>query len=142
MYGYTCANDVTDRAAQAADTLWTEAKSQDTFTPLGPWITTDLDPTDTEVLLGDGNGDGPSAGTADLARGVVDVLVYLTSVMTLHPGDVVLTGAPGPSRRLRPGGRSHVTVPGIGTLTNPVTVESPAEFAVEAAPIAVLAGVH
>ncbi len=145
VFGYTCANDVTDRAAQAADSLWTEAKSADTFTPLGPWIRTDLDPADIEVLLGDDDGVGPFAGTRDLARSVVEVLVYLTSVMTLHPGDVVLTGAPGPSRRLRPGGRSHVNIPGIGTLTNPVAVNGvalPVETAVEAAVDAALAGVR
>ena len=51
VYGYTCANDVTDRSAQATDSLWTEAKSRDTFTPLGPWINTDLDPSDVPVLL-------------------------------------------------------------------------------------------
>ena len=51
VYGYTCANDVTDRAAQASDSLWTEAKSRDSFTPLGPWIRTDLDPADLPVRL-------------------------------------------------------------------------------------------
>ena len=90
-------------------------------------------------------GVGPPAGTRDLARNVIEVLVYLTSMMTLHPGDVVLTGAPGPSRRLRPGGRSHVNIPGIGTLTNPVAVNGVApavETAVEAAVDAALAGVR
>lgn len=120
VFGYTCANDVTDRAAQASDSLWTEAKSRDTYTPLGPWICTDLDPTDLTVQLGDDTGLGPRASTAGLARGVVDVLIYLSSVMTLHPGDVVLVGAAGPSRRLCPGGISRIIVPAIGELTNPV----------------------
>ena len=53
VYGYTCANDVTDRAAQASDSLWTEGKSRDSFTPLGPWIRTDLDPADVSVRLSD-----------------------------------------------------------------------------------------
>jgi 2-keto-4-pentenoate hydratase/2-oxohepta-3-ene-1,7-dioic acid hydratase in catechol pathway len=120
VFGYTCANDVTDRAAQASDSLWTEAKSRDTYTPLGPWIRTDLDPADLAIQLGDDTGLGPPASTAGLARGVVDVLVYLSSVMTLRPGDVVLAGAAGPSRRLRPGGISRVIVPAIGELANPV----------------------
>ena len=120
VFGYTCANDVTDRAAQVSDSLWTEAKSRDTYTPLGPWIRTDLDPTDLAIQLGDDTGLGPPASTSGLARGVVDVLVYLSSVMTLHPGDVVLAGAAGPSRRLRPGGTSRIIVPAIGELTNPV----------------------
>jgi 2-keto-4-pentenoate hydratase/2-oxohepta-3-ene-1,7-dioic acid hydratase in catechol pathway len=120
VFGYTCANDVTDRAAQASDSLWTEAKSRDTYTPLGPWIRTDLDPADLAIQLGDDTGLDPPASTAGLARGVVDVLVYLSSVMTLHPGDVVLAGAAGASRRLRPGGISRVIVPAIGELANPV----------------------
>jgi 2-keto-4-pentenoate hydratase/2-oxohepta-3-ene-1,7-dioic acid hydratase in catechol pathway len=120
VFGYTCANDVTDRAAQASDSLWTEAKSRDTYTPLGPWIRTDLHPADLSVQLGDDTGLDPPASTAGLARGVVDVLVYLSSVMTLHPGDVVLAGAAGASRRLRPGGISRVIVPAIGELANPV----------------------
>jgi 2-keto-4-pentenoate hydratase/2-oxohepta-3-ene-1,7-dioic acid hydratase in catechol pathway len=120
VFGYTCANDVTDRAAQASDSLWTQAKSRDTYTPLGPWIRTDLDPTDLAIQLGDDTGLGPWASTAGLARGVVDVLTYLTSVMTLHPGDVVLAGAAGPSRRLRAGGISRIIVPAIGELINPV----------------------
>ncbi|MDT2009383.1 fumarylacetoacetate hydrolase family protein [Rhodococcus opacus] len=120
VFGYTCANDVTDRAAQASDSLWTEAKSRDTYTPLGPWIRTDLDPTDLTIQLGDDTGLGPRASTAGLARGVVDVLIYLSSLMTLHPSDVVLVGAAGPSRRLRTGGISRIIVPAIGELTNPV----------------------
>jgi 2-keto-4-pentenoate hydratase/2-oxohepta-3-ene-1,7-dioic acid hydratase in catechol pathway len=80
VYGYTCANDVTDRA-QASDSLWTEARSPDTFTPLGPWMRTDLDPVDVEVRLGDDGGEGRPASTSDLARNVAEVLVYVTSVM-------------------------------------------------------------
>lgn len=120
IYGYTAVNDVTDRAAQRRDGRWTEAKSRDTFTPLGPWIARDLDPAAVTIRLGDGAGLGPAAVIADLARDVVEVLVYLTSVLTLHPGDVVLLGAPGPSRRLRPGGQTRVVVDGLGELTNPV----------------------
>ena len=118
VYGYTCANDVTDRAAQHSDSRWTEAKSRDTFTPLGPWIRTDLDPAAVPVLLSNDQDLGTPASTRGLALGVVDVLVYLSSIMTLHPGDVVLTGAPG--RSLTPGGTSTVAIPGIGELTNPV----------------------
>lgn len=121
VFGYTCANDVTDRAAQASDSLWTEAKSPDTFTPLGPWIRTDLDPDDMQITVGDDDGSSPVSRTSGLARGVAEVLVYLSSVMTLHPGDVVLTGAPGPGRALRPGRTSRIAIPGIGVLANPVT---------------------
>jgi len=122
VYGYTCANDVTDRAAQASDSLWTEAKSRDSFTPLGPWIRTDLDPANVTVQLSDDQHPGTPASTRDLARSVTEVLVYLTSIMTLHPGDVVLTGAPGPSLRLTSGGVSRVSIPAIGELLNPVVL--------------------
>ena len=133
VYGYTCANDVTDRAAQASDSLWTEAKSRDSFTPIGPWIRTDLDPADISVRLSDDQQPGTQASTRGLARGVTEVLVYLTSIMTLHPGDVVLTGAPGPSLRLAPGGISRVDIPAIGDLLNPVVL---AQNAIPAADLA------
>lgn len=120
VFGYTIGNDVTDRAAQASDSRWTEAKSRDTYTPLGPWIRTDLDPADLRIELGDNDTMGPEASTAGLARGIIEVLVYLTSIMTLYPGDVILTGAAGPSHRLRPGAVSRILVPGIGVLANPV----------------------
>jgi 2-keto-4-pentenoate hydratase/2-oxohepta-3-ene-1,7-dioic acid hydratase in catechol pathway len=120
VYGYTCVNDVTDRAAQESDSRWTEAKSRDTFTPIGPWIRTDIDPADLTVQLSDDQQPGTPASTRGLARSVAEVLVYLTSIMTLHPGDVVLTGAPGPSLRLVPGGITRVWIPAIGELQNPV----------------------
>jgi 2-keto-4-pentenoate hydratase/2-oxohepta-3-ene-1,7-dioic acid hydratase in catechol pathway len=131
VYGYTCANDVTDRAAQASDSLWTEGKSRDSFTPLGPWIRTDLDPADVPVRLSDDQQPGTPASTRGLARGVTEVLVYLTSIMTLHPGDVVLTGAPGPSLRLAPGGISKVTIPTIGELVNSVVLAETASAAMD-----------
>ena len=122
VYGYTCANDVTDRAAQSSDSLWTEAKSRDSFTPIGPWIRTDLDPADVTVHLSDDKDPGIPSSTTGLARTVTEVLVYLTSIMTLHPGDVVLAGAPGASLRLIPGGISRVSIPAIGELLNPVVL--------------------
>jgi len=122
VYGYTCANDVTDRAAQASDSLWTEAKSRDSFTPLGPWIRTDLDPANVTVQLSDDQHPGTPASTRGLARSVTEVLVYLTSIMTLQPGDVVLAGAPGPSLRLTSSGVSRVSIPAIGELLNPVVL--------------------
>jgi 2-keto-4-pentenoate hydratase/2-oxohepta-3-ene-1,7-dioic acid hydratase in catechol pathway len=120
VYGYTIGNDVTDRHAQATEDRWTEAKSRDTYTPLGPWIRTDVDPSDLTIRLGDDDGPTSEGSTSSLARGVADVLVYITSVLTLHPGDVVLAGAPGPGHRLRPGAVSRVLVPAIGELANPV----------------------
>ncbi len=120
VWGYTAANDVTAREQQVSDGQWTRGKGHDTFCPLGPWIETDLDPADLrvrcevdEVLRQDGN-------TRDLISDVPTVLAFITSFMTLLPGDVVLTGTPAGVGPLVPGSTVSVEVEGVGTLTNPV----------------------
>ena len=120
VWGYTAANDVTAREQQRSDGQWTRGKGHDTFCPLGPWIETDLDPANLrvrcevdEVLRQDGN-------TRDLLRDVPTVLAFITSFMTLLPGDVVLTGTPAGVGPLVPGNTVSVEIEGIGTLTNPV----------------------
>ena len=120
VWGYTAANDVTARDQQLTDAQWTRGKGHDTFCPLGPWIETDLSPRDLrvrcevdEVLRQDGN-------TRDLLHDVPTVLAYITSFMTLLPGDVVLTGTPAGVGPLVPGNVVEVSVEGIGTLRNPV----------------------
>lgn len=120
VWGYTAANDVTAREQQRSDAQWTRAKGHDTFCPLGPWIETDLDPGDLrvrcevdEVLRQDGN-------TRDLLHDVPAVLAFITSFMTLLPGDVVLTGTPAGVGALEPGSTVSVEVEGVGVLTNPV----------------------
>jgi 2-keto-4-pentenoate hydratase/2-oxohepta-3-ene-1,7-dioic acid hydratase in catechol pathway len=124
VLGYTAANDVTARDLQRSDPLWTTAKGHDGFTPLGPWIETDLDAFDAEVTVRR-NGRALRAGsTRDLARDVVEILVYVTSFLTLGPGDVVLLGAPGECARIHPGDVVEIAVAGLGTLANPVTLET------------------
>ena len=121
VLGVTVGNDVTARDLQAADPLWTTAKGHDGFTPLGPWVVTDLDTDDLPLSLDvDGHEAGP-ASTADLARSVVECLVFVTSVMTLVPGDVLLTGAPGDQVPITPGQVVRARVGGVGDLVNPVT---------------------
>jgi len=117
VLGWTCANDVTARDLQANDDCWTRAKGYDTFTPLGPWVRTDpaFDPDDVLVSL-----DDVGATSAGLARSAGEVLAYVTSFVTLEAGDVVLLGAPGPSRALLDGEVVRVQVAGLGTLRNPV----------------------
>ena len=122
VWGYTAANDVTARDQQQADAQWTRGKGHDTFCPLGPWIETDLSPLDLrvrcevdEVLRQDGN-------TRDLLHDVPSVLAYISSFMTLLPGDVVLTGTPAGVGPLVPGNVVEVSVEGIGVLRNPVVV--------------------
>lgn len=120
ILGFTIGNDVTDRDLQRDDELWISAKSQDTFTPLGPWIVTDLDERDQPIrIVHNGNG-LRAAGTGDLGWKVEEIMVYLTSFMTLHPGDVVLTGFPAEAAPIKPGDTVACQVGGIGELLNPV----------------------
>ena len=120
VWGYTVANDVTARDQQNSDAQWTRGKGHDTFCPLGPWLVTDLDPGDLrvrcevdEVLRQDGN-------TRDLLHDVPSILTFVTSFMTLLPGDVVLTGTPAGVGPIVPGNEVSASIESIGTLTNPV----------------------
>jgi 2-keto-4-pentenoate hydratase/2-oxohepta-3-ene-1,7-dioic acid hydratase in catechol pathway len=120
VLGYTCANDVTARDQQQTDGQWSRAKGYDSFCPLGPWIETDLDPAAARVtttLNGDVKQDAP---TSLLLHSVPDLVAYVTSVMTLLPGDVLLTGTPAGVGPMDVGDLVSVTVEGVGTLTNPV----------------------
>ncbi|MGB7981120.1 MAG: fumarylacetoacetate hydrolase family protein [Candidatus Nanopelagicales bacterium] len=120
ILGYTCGNDVTARDLQRADGQWTRAKGFDTFCPLGPWIDTDLDPADVMVEC-DVNGDTvQSASTATLIHSVSALVEAVSAVMTLLPGDVILTGTPAGVGPLAAGDEVVVTVAGLGTLVNPV----------------------
>ncbi|WP_163549401.1 fumarylacetoacetate hydrolase family protein [Candidatus Frankia nodulisporulans] len=121
ILGYTCANDVTARDQQAADGQWTRAKGHDTFCPLGPWIETELDPSDLALRTTVDGEARQSSRTKLLLRGVPELVAYMSAAMTLLPGDVLLTGTPAGVGPLRPGQRVAVTLEGIGTLTNPVT---------------------
>lgn len=121
VLGYTVANDVTGRDLQAADSLWTQAKGQRGFTPLGPWIETDLDPVDAVVGLAVDGVPAESASTTHLARSVAEVVAWVSSFLPLGPGDVILTGAPGASLPIRPGQHVRASVADIGELGNPVT---------------------
>lgn len=120
VWGYTVANDVTARDLQKADGQWARAKGFDSFCPLGPWIETDLDPADLAVqthLDGQLRQDGR---TADLIFGVAELIEFVSAVMTLLPGDVILTGTPAGVAAMTAGQSVSVTVEGIGTLVNPV----------------------
>ena len=118
--GYTCANDVTARRLQKRDGQWSRAKGFDTFCPLGPWIVTDLDPADLEVI-GRVNGEVRQRGrTRDLLFPIPVLIEYASAVMTLEPGDVILTGTPAGVGPLAPGDVVEVEVPGLGVLRNPV----------------------
>ncbi|MBY9075726.1 fumarylacetoacetate hydrolase family protein [Nocardioides sp. WL0053] len=120
VYGYTIGNDVTARDLQKSDVQFTRAKGFDSFCPLGPWIETELDPSDLRVqthLNGDLKQDGT---TQDLIFDVPTLVAHVSSVMTLLPGDVILTGTPDGVGPMTPGDEVDVTISGIGTLTNKV----------------------
>ncbi len=120
IYGYTVGNDVTARDLQKSDVQFTRAKGFDSFCPLGPWIETELDPADLNVqthLNGDLKQDGR---TKDMIFDVPALVAHVSSVMTLLPGDVILTGTPEGVGPMNPGDEVDVTISGIGTLTNKV----------------------
>jgi 2-keto-4-pentenoate hydratase/2-oxohepta-3-ene-1,7-dioic acid hydratase in catechol pathway len=120
ILGYTVGNDVTARDLQKKDVQFTRAKGFDSFCPLGPWIETDLDAGDVEVTT-TLNGDVRQRGrTSQMIFDVPTLIAHITSVMTLLPGDVVLTGTPAGVGPMRPGDDVAVSVQGIGTLTNKV----------------------
>ena len=116
--GYTCLNDVTARDIQRADVQFTRGKSFDTFCPIGPWIETELDPTDIGVTVRV-NGDLRQQGRTSQMTFPVDYLVrYISRHMTLIPGDIIATGTPSGVGPLKPGDTVTVEIEGIGTLTN------------------------
>ena len=120
VLGFTIGNDVSARDLQQSDALWTSAKSRDTFTPAGPWIVTGLNGADLAIGIRHNGAELKAASTADLGWGVDEILVYLTSFMTLHPGDLVLTGFPAECASLNSGDTVTCRIEGIGELTNPV----------------------
>ncbi|PWU44597.1 2-hydroxyhepta-2,4-diene-1,7-dioate isomerase [Micromonospora globispora] len=125
IFGYTCANDVTARDLQRSDGQWTRAKGFDSFCPIGPWITTGLDVSDLEIRCEVGRNPEEMevrqlGRTKDMVFDVPALVSYISHVMTLLPGDVVLTGTPAGVSPLTDGDTVTVRIEGIGELSNPV----------------------
>jgi 2-keto-4-pentenoate hydratase/2-oxohepta-3-ene-1,7-dioic acid hydratase in catechol pathway len=120
VLGYTCANDVTARDLQRSDGQWSRAKGFDTFAPLGPWIVTELDPTDLNVVCRVNGQVTQQASTADMVFKIPQLIEYISAAMTLEPGDVILTGTPEGVSPIQAGDQVEVEIEGIGTLRNPV----------------------
>jgi 2-keto-4-pentenoate hydratase/2-oxohepta-3-ene-1,7-dioic acid hydratase in catechol pathway len=116
VLGYTIAVDITARDAQKQDLQWVRAKSADKFLPLGPWVETDLDPSNTWVRTYVNDELRQEGHTSAMIFSVAEILAYISSFMTLEPLDVVLTGTPSGVGALNPGDRIEVAVEGIGTL--------------------------
>jgi 2-keto-4-pentenoate hydratase/2-oxohepta-3-ene-1,7-dioic acid hydratase in catechol pathway len=118
ILGYTCGNDVTARDLQPKDGQWTVAKSFDSFMPLGPWIVTDIDPSDLglrAILNGKVKQD---SRTSNLIFSVPKLVEYISTVMTLEPGDVIMTGTPSGVSPMRTGDEIIVEIENIGSLAN------------------------
>jgi 2-keto-4-pentenoate hydratase/2-oxohepta-3-ene-1,7-dioic acid hydratase in catechol pathway len=125
VFGYTIGNDVTERDMQRSDGQWTRAKGFDSFCPLGPWIETDLpalglDPADLAVSCTVDGELRQQGRTSQLLFDVPTLISYISRVMTLLPGDVVLTGTPSGVGPIKSGQRVEVTIEGLGTLGNGV----------------------
>jgi 2-keto-4-pentenoate hydratase/2-oxohepta-3-ene-1,7-dioic acid hydratase in catechol pathway len=125
ILGYTIANDVTARDLQRRDGQWTRGKGFDTFCPIGPWVETDLDPADAVITCAV-NGELRQMGsTRDMVFSVRQLVTYASSVMTLEPGDLLLTGTPAGVGVLNDGDQLVTSIEGIGELRNPVRAERP-----------------
>ncbi len=120
ILGYTIANDVTARDQQKIDGQWTRGKSYDTFCPLGPWIETSFDPSDVELVTELDGEVKQRTRTSLMLHDIGEIVEWITRIMTLLPGDVILTGTPEGVGPMVAGQRVSVTVNGIGTLSNPV----------------------
>lgn len=131
VLGFTCALDVTARDKQRSDLQWARGKSADGFCPVGPWLETDLDPTRLRITTKVNGETKQDGNTADMIFPVADVLAYISTFMTLRPGDVVLTGTPEGVGPLKVGDTVEVTVEGIGTLTNQVESDGAGQLQAE-----------
>ena len=124
VLGYTAGNDVTARDLQREDGQSARAKGFDTFCPLGPAIETEYDPLEDFSLECRVNGEvRQGASINDMIFGVAELIAFVTSVMTLLPGDVILTGTPSGVGPIRHRDVVEVTLEGVGTLSNPVVAE-------------------
>jgi 2-keto-4-pentenoate hydratase/2-oxohepta-3-ene-1,7-dioic acid hydratase in catechol pathway len=127
VLGYTIANDVTARDLQRRDGQWSRAKGFDTFCPLGPWIETELDPSDALIRCTVNGQLRQMASTRDMVFPIGQLVAFISSVMTLEPGDVILTGTPSGVGGLAAGDEVMVEIEGVGTLVNPVRADARAE---------------
>lgn len=124
VLGYTCSNDVSARDYQFRDGQWARAKGFDTFTPLGPMIVTDLDPRDLAITSRVNGTVHQQSTTAKLLFSVPELIAFISRVMTLEPGDVIMTGTPAHPPRMRPGDVVEIEIAGIGVLRNVAVAET------------------
>ena len=124
ILGYTCANDVTARDLQKIDGQWTRAKGFDSFCPLGPWVETEADASSLSVQTVVNGVTRQEAPASSMVHSISELVVFVSSVMTLLPGDVILTGTPAGVGQLATGDNVEVSVSGVGTLRHRVVASA------------------
>lgn len=118
IFGYTIANDVTARDLQRSDNQWTRGKGFDTFCPIGPWVETEFDPSDAMITCTVNGELRQMASTKDMIFSIRQLIAFTSSIMTLIPGDILLTGTPSGVGGLQAGDKIEISIEGIGTLIN------------------------
>jgi 2-keto-4-pentenoate hydratase/2-oxohepta-3-ene-1,7-dioic acid hydratase in catechol pathway len=123
VFGYTCGNDVSARHWQRDDVQWWRAKGSDTFTAIGPYVATGLDPADMELRTLMNGEEKQATNTSALVHSLAELISFASQAMTLEPGDLIFTGTPGATPTLADGDVVEVIIEGIGALRNPVARE-------------------
>jgi 2-keto-4-pentenoate hydratase/2-oxohepta-3-ene-1,7-dioic acid hydratase in catechol pathway len=123
ILGYTCGNDVSERTWERDDQTFWRAKGSDTFAPVGPWIETNLDPQNLDLMVRINGRQVQHCNTRDMLFTFAEIVSYISQQVTLRPGDLVFSGATGTTMAIKPGDSVEVDIPGIGVLCNPVEAE-------------------
>jgi 2-keto-4-pentenoate hydratase/2-oxohepta-3-ene-1,7-dioic acid hydratase in catechol pathway len=126
ILGYTIINDVTARDLQQRDGQWTRSKGFDTFCPVGPWIETDMDVSDLLITCRINDEIKQLSSTREMVFNISQIIIYISSIMTLEPGDLILTGTPAGVGVLKSGDKVEIEIEGIGILRNGVIEEDKA----------------
>ncbi|KAA9089105.1 fumarylacetoacetate hydrolase family protein [Microbacterium radiodurans] len=120
VFGYVLANDVSARDLMSADGQWTRAKGYDTFCPVGPWIETDLDPADQNIVMSVDGVEVTNESVRTMRLGIAEIIEMASAVFTLEPGDLILTGSPAGRAALRAGNVVRISMAALGVLENDV----------------------
>ena len=123
IFGYTCGNDVSERAWQKDDWTFWRAKGSDTFAPVGPWIETDINPQALEMIVRLNGEEVQHGRTEEMLFTFAEIVSYISQQITLQPGDLIFSGSTGVTTALKDGDLIEVEIPGIGVLANPVMLE-------------------
>ena len=125
ILGYSCANDVSSEGSWHSDLSNWRKKCSDTFGPVGPWIETDVgDPHQLDIITRLNGKEADRGNTSGMVYNCYEIVSGISKYITLNPGDIILTGAPGAVEQLHPGDVVEIEIPGIGTLRNPVAAGS------------------